>query len=155
MTPAERLCRHDRNLRDVPLDVHRNLFNADVNAFFYSEIVERFPPAGDRYTPKTIHRYVRMLADAGVDTLLVNPNTQVAWYPSESVPTVLDDYTRGDTGFFDAARALPDPDRDGAAHPNYQSSFDVERWTRLFDPVRRPSRGQRRLACRGGTRLSP
>ncbi|WP_436934739.1 hypothetical protein [Halovenus marina] len=109
------------------------LFNADPNTFFYPEIVDRFQPDSDQYSATTIHRYVETLADADVDVLLVNPNTQVAWYPSAAVPTALDEYTRGDEELLRDAFTPPDTERSGGDNPNYESVFDVEGQRRLFD----------------------
>jgi hypothetical protein len=53
-------------------------------------------PEGGAYSAKAIHRFVDLLADSGVDTFLINPNSQVAWYPSKAIPTVLDRYVRDD-----------------------------------------------------------
>src|SRR6185437_452016 len=46
-----------------------------------------------------IHRYIGALARSGIDTLLVNPNAQVVWYPSRRLQTALDGYRRGDRAF--------------------------------------------------------
>ncbi|MBS0661660.1 MAG: hypothetical protein JSR48_00220 [Verrucomicrobia bacterium] len=80
-----------------PLAAHRVLFNGDCNFLFYNP--ELWQPEGGPYRPAAIGRYVATLAAAGVDTLLVNPNTQVAWYPSRSVEYVLAGYRRGDRDF--------------------------------------------------------
>lgn len=75
----------------------RNLFNGDCNFFFYNP--EIWQPEGGRYRAEAIHRYVRAIAESGVDALLINPNTQVAWYPSRTLPHILDGYRRGDAAF--------------------------------------------------------
>ena len=75
----------------------RNLFNGDCNFFFYNP--ELWQPEGGPYRAEAIHRYVRAIAASGVDALLVNPNTQVAWYPSRTLPHILDGYRRGDAAF--------------------------------------------------------
>jgi hypothetical protein len=75
----------------------RNLFNGDCNFFFYNP--ELWQPEGGSYRAEAIHRYVRAIAASGVDALLVNPNTQVAWYPSRTLPHILDGYRRGDAAF--------------------------------------------------------
>jgi hypothetical protein len=72
---------------------HRNLFNGDCNFLFYNP--ELWQPEGGRYSVRAIERYLSTLAENGVDTLLINPNTQVAWYPSPSLPHILEGYTRG------------------------------------------------------------
>ncbi len=79
----------------------RNLFNGDCNFFFYNP--ELWQPEGGPYRAGAIHRYVRLLAESGVDALLINPNTQVAWYPSPTLPHILQGYRRGDAAF---ARAI-------------------------------------------------
>jgi hypothetical protein len=71
--------------------------NGDWGVFFYNP--ERLQPEGGPYSAQAIHRYVDLLADSGVDTFLVSPNTQVPWYPSKVLPTALDGYTRGDHAF--------------------------------------------------------
>lgn len=77
---------------------HRNLFNGDSCVYFYNP--ELWQPEGGPFSAKAIHRYVDLLADSGVDTFLINPNAQVAWYPSKKLQTVLDGYKRGDREFF-------------------------------------------------------
>lgn len=76
---------------------HRNLFNGDCNFLFYNP--ELWQPEGGRFGRAAIERYLTTLARSGIDTLLVNPNTQVAWYPSPTLPHILQGYTRGDLGF--------------------------------------------------------
>ncbi len=80
------------------LDRHRNLFNGDSCVYFYNP--ELYQPEGGPYSAKAIHRYVELLARSGVDTFLINPNAQVAWYPSKKLQTILDGYKRGDREFF-------------------------------------------------------
>ncbi len=43
-----------------------------------------------------------MLAGNGIDTFLINANASKAWYPSKTIPTILDGYKRGDREFFRA-----------------------------------------------------
>lgn len=38
------------------------------------------------------HRQVDRLGEVGIDDLVVSPNTQVAWYPTGPVTTILDGY---------------------------------------------------------------
>ena len=76
---------------------HRNLFNGDCNFLFYNP--ELWQPEGGPYRATAIHRFITLLAQSGVDTLLVNPNTQVAWYPSAKLESVLRGYRRGDRDF--------------------------------------------------------
>ena len=62
---------------------HRNLFNGNSCVHFYNP--ELWQPEGGPYSAKAIHRYVELLARSGVDTFLINPNAQVAWYPSKKL----------------------------------------------------------------------
>ncbi len=79
------------------LTAHRNLFNGDCNFLFYNP--ELWQPEGGPFSVRAIQRYIGAIADSGVDTLLVNPNTQVTWYPSRQLEYVLRDYRRGDLDF--------------------------------------------------------
>lgn len=79
------------------LSSHRNLFNGDCNFLFYNP--ELWQPEGGAYSARAIHRYLGVLADSGVDTVLINPNTQVAWYPSKKLEYLLQGYRRGDIVF--------------------------------------------------------
>ena len=76
------------------LDKHRNLFNGDWGTFFWAPGL--WQPEGGAYSTRAIERFIDLLAESGVDTFLISPNTQVAWYPSRAVPTALDGYVRGD-----------------------------------------------------------
>ncbi len=76
---------------------HRNLFNGDCNFLFYNP--ELWQPEDGPFSVRAIQRYIGAIADSGVDTLLVNPNTQVAWYPSKQLEYLLRDYRRGDLDF--------------------------------------------------------
>ena len=76
---------------------HRNLFNGDCNFLFYNP--ELWQPEGGAYSAGVIHRYLGAIADSGVDTLLINPNTQVAWYPTKKLEYLLQGYRRGDLAF--------------------------------------------------------
>jgi len=76
---------------------HRNLFNGDCNFLFYNP--ELWQPEGGPYGAGAIQRFIGLLASSGVDTLLVNPNTQVPWYPSKSLNYLLRNYRRGDRAF--------------------------------------------------------
>lgn len=86
-----------------PLSSHRNLFNGDCNFLFYNP--ELWQPEGGAFSARAIHRYIGVLADSGVDTLLVNPNTQVAWYPTKQLEYLLRDYRRGDLAFTHSVAA--------------------------------------------------
>ena len=79
------------------LSAHRHLFNGDCNFLFYNP--ELWQPEGGRYSARAIHRYIGAIAGSGIDTLLVNPNTQVAWYPSKQLECLLAGYRRGDLAF--------------------------------------------------------
>lgn len=101
--PAGRLlhaapARSGRPLPSKILSRHRNLFNGDSCTYFYNP--ELWQPEGGPYSAKAIHRYVDTLADNGIDTFVINPNAQVAWYPSKKLQTVLTGYKRGDREFF-------------------------------------------------------
>ena len=84
----------NKNSRQMKLKNNRNLYNGDFGVFFWNS--EMWQPEGGVYSAKAIHRFVDLLADSGVDTFLINPNSQVAWYPSKAIPTVLDHYVRDD-----------------------------------------------------------
>ncbi len=83
----------------LDLSKHRNLYNGDFGVFFWN--AEMWQPDGGRYTAGAVHRFVDNLADNGVDTFIINPNSQVAWYPSKAIPTVLDRYVRDDPAVDD------------------------------------------------------
>jgi len=57
-------------------------------------------PVGGPFQAKAIHRYVETLRKSGVDTFVINANASRAWYPSKTVPTILEGYRRGDREFF-------------------------------------------------------
>lgn len=99
---------------------HRNLFNGDTCVFFYNP--EMWQPAdfsvktvqnprtgkmntkptlvGGPFSAKAIHSYVDELANNGIDTFVINANASRAWYPSKTIPSILDGYKRGDRNFF-------------------------------------------------------
>lgn len=99
---------------------HRNLFNGDTCVFFYNPelwqpedftlTIHRNPRTGKLNTKptagggpfkaKAIHRFVDVLADNGIDTFVINANASRAWYPSKTIPGILDGYKRGDRDFF-------------------------------------------------------
>ncbi|MBE9512096.1 MAG: twin-arginine translocation signal domain-containing protein [Bacteroidetes bacterium] len=85
----------NKSSRQMKLKNNRNLYNGDFGVFFWNS--EMWQPEGGPYSAKAIHRFVDLLADSGVDTFLINPNSQVAWYPSKAIPTVLDHYVRDDS----------------------------------------------------------
>ena len=58
----------------------KTIYNLDFAGFFYTPQLWQ---AGDRYySQAAIHRFVDTLADQQVDTLAINMNTKIAWYPS-------------------------------------------------------------------------
>jgi hypothetical protein len=75
----------------------RNLFNIDCNCLFWSV----FPPLreGEPFTAKILHDYVDLLADGGIDTVLMNATGQIPWYPSKALAHVITGYSRGDGDF--------------------------------------------------------
>ncbi len=103
----------------------RNLFNGDCNFLFYSP--ELWQPEGGPYHAKAIHRYVAHLAANGIDALLVNPNTQVVWYPSAQLENVLAGYRRGDRKFIAGIAAA----NAALTRPQVEQYIDV--MTDLFD----------------------
>jgi len=110
---------------DRPLRAHRNLFNGDCNFLFYNP--ELWQPEGGPYRADAIHRYVDLLATSGVDTLLVNPNTQVAWYPSTRAPYILRNYRRGDREFV-----RPIADGNPTLNPRQKEQY-TDHMVKLFD----------------------
>ena len=116
VTPAEQSASTTRPLASR----HRNLFNGDSCVFFYNPelwLPETFTmqtvtnprtgklnatptPEGGPFSEKAIHRYVQMLANNGIDTVVINANASRAWYPSKTIPGILDGYKRGDRDFF-------------------------------------------------------
>jgi hypothetical protein len=84
--------------RRTPLARHRSLFNGDCNVYFYNP--ELWQPEGPPYSRRAIERFVDRLAEGGIDTFLINPNTQVVWYPSRKLETALARYRRGDREFL-------------------------------------------------------
>ncbi|HXK44851.1 MAG TPA: hypothetical protein PL060_02775, partial [bacterium] len=81
---------------------NKNLFNVDCNGFFYKYNKKSlwYYPENRRFNAKHIHHCIDILAESGIDTLVVNSNAQVAWYPSKVVETNLDGYKRGNKSFF-------------------------------------------------------
>ncbi|MBC7365832.1 MAG: hypothetical protein H7343_03310 [Undibacterium sp.] len=88
----------DITAREAVLTGHRNLFNGDTCVYFYNP--EKWQPEGGAFSTKVIHRYVDTLADNGIDTFVINANASRAWYPSKTIPTILDGYRRGDREYF-------------------------------------------------------
>ena len=94
------------------LTQNRNLFNADCSTIF-AYAPQRWQPEGGRFSAKAAHRFVDVMAESGVDTLVINPNCQVPWYPSKVLPTAWTGYKRGDREFF-RSDVANDPDSKGA-----------------------------------------
>jgi hypothetical protein len=90
----------------MDLTGHRNLYNGDWGTCFWSPNI--WQPEGGPYTAKVMHRFVDLLADSGVDTFLISPATQVAWYPSKVMPRAWDGYTRGDPRWRQWLPGVPD-----------------------------------------------
>jgi len=82
---------------------HRLQFNIDCNVWMYKyrPTSAFYRPYGQPLTAEDIQHYVDILADSGIDVLTVNAHAgQLAYYPSKTVPTILDGYTRGERSFF-------------------------------------------------------
>ncbi len=99
---------------------HRNLFNGDTGVFFYNpelwqpddftlkivrnprtgQLNQAPTPEGGPFSVKAIYRFVDTLTDNGIDTFIINANASRAWYPSKTIPSILDGYKRGDREFF-------------------------------------------------------
>jgi hypothetical protein len=75
---------------------HRVLFNGDCTFLFGDTFVA--DPKG-KYDKKTQAWFIDIMADSGVDTYLANPNGQVPWYPSKTLPSILTGYKRGDRDY--------------------------------------------------------
>ncbi len=75
---------------------HRTLYTGDVNYLFANNY---HPQGKETYDASVLREHVRLLADSGVDTYLVNPNGQLPWYPSQALDHVLTGYSRGDRDF--------------------------------------------------------
>ena len=74
---------------------NRILYNRDCQ-FLFGDSFLRFSESDEPLSVEIIHRWVEAIAKSGADTLVINPNTQVAAYPSRIFPTLLGGYTRGD-----------------------------------------------------------
>lgn len=79
---------------------NRILLNGDSCTFFYNP--EVLQPEGGPYSARAVHNLVGKVADAGVDTFVINPSTQRAWYPSRKLPGITEGYRRGDREHFRA-----------------------------------------------------
>ncbi len=77
---------------------HRVLYTSDTCSLFYDAAL--VCPEGPPYGRTLIDRHVARLKASEVDTFLVNPNAQTVWYPSRTLPTIIDNYRRDDREFF-------------------------------------------------------
>ena len=89
----------------MDMSAHRVIYNGDWGAMFWAPNL--WQPEGGPYSARAMHAFAQLLADSGVDTFAISPNTQIAWYPSKIVPTALDGYSRGDTRWASWFRAHP------------------------------------------------
>ncbi|MFO7636793.1 MAG: hypothetical protein R6W96_05760 [Clostridia bacterium] len=78
------------------------IYNADFGTLGWSPEVWE-PDWKGHFTKAGVVNFVKILADSGVDVLLMNPNSQVAWYPSKVWPTILDGYTRDEVKNLESA----------------------------------------------------
>ncbi len=69
----------------VKLSKNRILYTGDCGYLFDGRL---YNPGGGPYTAKVFHDHVDLLAYGGVDTVLVNPNAQLAFYPSRKWPRI-------------------------------------------------------------------
>lgn len=75
------------------------LYGAISRIIFEKLLFSRFSLIFEKlYSAKAIHRFMDLLADSGVDSFPINPNSQVACFPGRSIPTVPDRYVRDDPG---------------------------------------------------------
>lgn len=84
---------------------NHNLFTTDCNTCFYRYGVQpdwQKTGLDGRFSAKSTHAYVDLVAANGVDTFVYNPNASRAWWPSKHTPTAWDGYRRGDQSFFKA-----------------------------------------------------
>ena len=87
-------------MKTTPLK-NRHLFHIDCNFIFGIPKIDNSPI-------KAMHSFLDNLVDAGIDTLLTCPNSNVAWYPSKVWPTAIDGYTKGDRDFRDRSDLCDD-----------------------------------------------
>ena len=73
---------------------HRNLYNIDFGTYFWKP--DQIQPEGGPFKATSIHRFVRLLADSGTDTFVINPSSKVPWYPSKVTPSILTGFVRDD-----------------------------------------------------------
>ena len=73
---------------------NRVLFTGDSNYLFATPSIYR--PSDGPFTAKIVHEHMRLLAESGVDTYVLNPNAQRAFYPSKVIPRMTENYRRND-----------------------------------------------------------
>ncbi len=73
---------------------NRVLFTGDSNYLFATPSIYR--PSDGPFTAKIVHEHMRLLAESGVDTYVLNPNAQRAFYPSKVIPRMTENYRRDD-----------------------------------------------------------
>ena len=73
---------------------NRVLFTGDSNYLFATPSIYR--PGAGPFTAKIVREHIRLLAESGVDTYVLNPNAQRAFYPSKSIPRMTENYRRDD-----------------------------------------------------------
>jgi hypothetical protein len=95
----------------MKLSRNRNLFNADCSTIF-AYAPKLWQPEGGPFSARAPRRFVQVMAESSVDTLVINPNCQVPWYPSKVLPTAWTGYKRGDRNFF-RSDVANDPDFKG------------------------------------------
>ena len=77
---------------------HQVLFTTDSCSYFYD--AKLVCPEGPPYGRELIERNLARLKNNGVDTVLINANAQLPWYPSRVLPNIVTEYKRGDREFF-------------------------------------------------------
>ena len=73
---------------------NRVLFTGDSNYLFATPGI--YLPGNGPFTAKIVHEHMRLLAESGVDTYVLNPNAQRAFYPSKVIPRMTENYRRDD-----------------------------------------------------------
>lgn len=107
---------------------HRVLFTGDCDTHFYQAKWNHWKPKrkDGPHSIEAVYHFIKLLADSGVDTYLVNPNGQRAYYPSKTTPWHIEGYKRGDRGFI-YGHILGQP------MTHEQSEKYLERMTRFLD----------------------
>ncbi len=76
------------------LSQHRVLFTGDSNYLFATPSIYR--PGSGPFTANVVYEHIRLLAESGVDTYVLNPNAQRAFYPSKVIPRMTEHYRRNE-----------------------------------------------------------